>query len=546
MNWALARTCAKNKSRSTSCRPFMVVVVRVPPLRVVAQFRTSCSCASEELANKANSKSLYKALRSLELVNPKSSLSTQRHADHLRLLQSCMQDLLEKRDGKSSTSVNLAERKTHDSFDEILDSGAECWALALYKEKDVLSLFSRMHKKGLRVVGANAFSCALSVCGASKALGVGIQLHSLATKTGFVMNVYVGSSLVTLYGKCWRLDDAYRMFEGMPVRNVVSWTAIIASFAQHCQVEMCLWLYHEMRHLTIKPNDITLMSLLTACMGGGSLGKGRSAHCQTIKMGFHSYTHIGNALVSMYSKCGNIGEAFYIFENMQGRDLISWNSMIAGFAQHGLAEKAIDLLKEMVKQKIKPDAITFLGVLSSCRHEGLVEKGRTYFNSMIELGLTPDLDHYSCIVDLLGRAGLLEDAQEFVQKMPILPNAVIWGSLLSSSRLHGNVWIGIHAAESRLLLEPGCAATHVQLANLYASVGCWDQAARVRKLMKDRRLKTNPGYSWVEIGGETHRFMAEDRSNTKVNEILTVVDGLVYNMRGLGYSPKIQEEEVEL
>ncbi|KAF9610076.1 hypothetical protein IFM89_019916 [Coptis chinensis] len=318
------------------------------------------------------------------------------------------------------------------------------------------------------------------------------------------------------YGKCGHLNEAYRVFEEIPVKNVVSWTSIIAGFAQNWNVDMCLMLYYRMR-CSSKPNDFTFTSLLGVCTGSGSLGQGRSAHCQTIQMGFESYIHIGNALISMYSKCGNVDEAFCIFECMRKRDLVSWNSMIAGYAQYGLAEEAIELLNEMKELKINPDAITFLGVLSSCRHAGLVEYGRICFNSMVQYGVEPDLDHYSCIVDLLGRAGMVKEAKEFINKMPICPNAVIWGSLLSSCRLHGEVLIGIEAAENRLLLVPSCTATHVQLVKLYANAGRWEQVARVRKLMNDRGLKTYPGCSWIEIKNEVYKFRAEDRSNARVD-----------------------------
>ncbi|KAJ6756022.1 PENTATRICOPEPTIDE REPEAT-CONTAINING PROTEIN [Salix purpurea] len=256
-----------------------------------------------------------------------------------------------------------------------------------------------------------------------------------------------------------------------------------------------------MRNSTLKPNDFTFTSLLSACTGSGALGQGRSAHCQIIEMGFVSYLHIENALVSMYCKCGNVEDAFHIFENMVGKDIVSWNSMIVGYAQHGLAVQGIGLFERMKSQGVKPDAITFLGVLSSCRHAGFVEGGRNFFNSMVEYGVKPQ----------------------------------------HSWSLHGSVWIGIQAAENMLLLEPECAATHLQLANLYACVGFWDQAARVRKLMKDRRLKTNPGCSWIEIKNEVYRFRAEDCSNNRVSEIHIVLDWLADHMITLGRSPEMQE-----
>ena len=458
-----------------------------------------------------NKRRLDKALRVLDLITPKPSSVTSTRQTHLRLVQNILPT-----DDFAATNAKFG---ITDVFDEMLES---------YSRKSV--------------VDANVLSHAVSSCGSMRNLRGGIQYHCSAIRTGFVENVYVGSSLISLYSKCAELENAYRMFEEMPVRNVVSWTAIIAAFAQEWQVDVCLDLFHQMRNSTWKPNEFTFTSLLSACTGSGALGHGRSAHCQTIQMGFDSYVHIANALVSMYCKCGAVEDAVYIFEKIDGKDIVSWNSMIAGYAQHGLALQAIDLYEEMKKQSIEPDAITFLGVLSSCRHAGLVKEGWFYFNSMVELGVQPDLDHYSCVVDLLGRAGLLDEAKDFIEKMPIYPNAVIWGSLLSSSRLHGSVWIGIRAAENRLLLEPSCSATLVQLANLYASVGYWDRAAGVRKLMKDRGLKTKPGYSWVEIKDSVCQFRAEDRSNPRMAEIVFVLDILVDHMKTLGYEAEMHEE----
>ncbi|XP_071908157.1 pentatricopeptide repeat-containing protein At2g37320-like [Coffea arabica] len=404
----------------------------------------------------------------------------------------------------------------------------------------VLELFRR-HQQGLSV-GPSVLSNALSLCGSERAVSAGIQMHGLAVINGFLCNVYVGSSLITFYSKCGVLNSAYKVFDEMPTRNIVSWTAIINGFAQECRIDICWQLYRKMRDLTLKPNAFTFASFLCACTGSGCLGKGRSVHCQTILTGFDCYIHVANALISMYCKCGSVEDALAIFWETDNRDLVSWNSMIAGYALHGLALKAVGLFEEMTHQRVKPDAITFLGILTSCRHAGLVKQGRFFFNLMAEYGVNPGQDHYSCIVDLLGRAGMLEEARDFIKRMPISPNAVIWGSLLSSCRLHENVWAGIEAAENRLLLKPSCAVTHLQLANLYASVGYWDQAARVRKLMKDKCLKTDPGRSWVEIKNGVYHFRAEDISNSNYTHILAMMDSLVDHMRCFGHLPIIFEE----
>lgn len=498
-------------------------------------------------SNKSKAKGIEKALKILDLINPKTS--SKGSGNHLRLIQGCMQELSEAVPNQPfqpvRNPIHGKDNKQEDISDWVLDCSVSWQWIATSKgqknmlpRKDALLLFVEMHNGGMRA-DPSAISGVLSSCGVLEALDIGIQLHGFVIKAGFEPHVSVGTSLISLYAKCQRLDDAYLLFDKMPVRNTVSWTAIISGFAQHWQVEMCLELFHLMMQSMLRPNDITFASLLSACTGSSSLGQGRSTHCLVIHMGFDSYVHVANALISMYAKCGSIDEALYVFEKMPDKDIISWNSMIAGYAQHGLADQAIILFEDMKEKKIAPDAITFLSVLSSCRHAGLIEQGRLCFDSMVEHGVEPELDHYSCMVDLLGRAGLLEEAYEFIQKMPINPNAIIWGSLLSSCSLYGNVLVGIQAAESRLLSEPGCAAAHVQLVNLYASAGCWNHVAKVRKLMKEKGLKPSTGYSWIEIRNEVYRFRAEDRSNTNAIEIFAVVDILVAHMRSVGYVPKL-------
>ncbi|XP_027918595.1 pentatricopeptide repeat-containing protein At2g37320-like [Vigna unguiculata] len=463
---------------------------------------------------------LTNALRVLNLVSPKKrGADVKSRQSHLRLIENMLEN-------NATMTIPL---------------GYNSPSLRTTTEMNIQSSVLRMEQRfGVDVC---FLSQAVSSCGSKRDLWGGIQYHCLAITTGFIANVYVGSSLISLYGRCALLDDAYRVFEEMPVRNVVSWTAIIAGFAQAWRVDMCLELYHQMRGSDLRPNYFTYTSLLSAYMGSGALEYGRCAHCQIIHLGFHSYLHIDNALVAMYSKCGAIDEALYIFENMEGRDVITWNTMISGYAQHGLAQEAISLFEEMIKQGVNPDAVTYLGVLSSCRHGGLVKEGQVYFNSMIEHGVQPEVDHYSCIVDLLGRAGLLVEARDFVQNMPVFPNAVVWGSLLSSSRLHGSVQIGIHAAENRLLLEPGCSTTLQQLANLYARVGWWNEAARVRKLMKDKGLKPNPGCSWVEVKSKIHRFEAQNKTNSRRTEIALTLNSLIDHMSSLNFQFQMCDEE---
>ncbi|KAL9237477.1 hypothetical protein vseg_012020 [Gypsophila vaccaria] len=475
---------------------------------------------TRRLQQSSNVKSLNNALRVLDLVSPKAAPIKNQQVSQL------IQDVLQTR------SKQLSERITSSGFASPKPrsrSPCDLKSSYVFLEDNPIAGVFELHREGVRIDCA-MLSYALSDCGFRAHLHCGTQLQGLAIRVGYFTNVYVGSSLISMYSKCGDLRSAKMVFDELPVRNVVSWTALISGFAQEFQIDVCLKLYRQMRSSSLKPNDYTLTSLLSACIGCSSLGYGKSAHSQAVLLGLDSYIHVANALISMYSKCGNVGDALCVFEVMHAKDIVSWNSMIAGYALHGLAWKAIDLFEQMKKLRVKPDDISFLGILSSCRHVGLVREGYTYFNSMVEYGVAPNLGHYSCIVDLLGRAGLVEEGRKFILDMPMKPNAVIWGSLLSSCRLHDNVWIGIEAAENRLALEPSCAATHVQLAKLYARVGLWDQVAKVWKAMKNVDLRTEPGYSCIEIGNEVHSFRADDSANSKMNEVLLMLDSLMDQM----------------
>ncbi|XP_006294030.2 pentatricopeptide repeat-containing protein At2g37320 [Capsella rubella] len=462
-----------------------------------------------------------RALRVLDIISSKSGGASNRQ-NHFGFVQEFLQTDSRQFIG-SAISNDFDLSRTKNGVSSVLEE--------VLLEDFTSFVNGGMHQRDGWSFDAYGLSSAVRSCGSSGDFRTGSGFHCLAFKGGHISDVYVGNSLVVLYRDSGDLDSAHKVFEEMPEKDVVSWAAMISGFAQKWRVDFCLKLYSKMRNSNSDPNDYTFTALLSACTGSGALGQGRSVHCQTLQTGFKTYLHISNALISMYCKSGDLKDALRIFDQFTNKDVVSWNSMIAGYAQHGLATQAFELFEIMMpKSGTKPDAITYLGVLSSCRHAGLVKEGRKFFNLMEEQGLKPELNHYSCLVDLLGRFGLLQEALKLIEGMPMEPNSVIWGSLLFSCRVHGDVWTGIRAAEERLMLEPECAATHVQLANLYASVQYWKEAATVRKLMKDKGLRTNPGRSWIEINNNVFMFKAEDGSNCRMPEIVHVLHCLVDHM----------------
>ena len=459
--------------------------------------RESAKCGSKQVFSTLSSR-LERALEVLDLVSS-AKRTVDKQGSHARLIQSCLENL-------TNTKPSTEEyRKPVHSFD------------------------------------ATSLSVFLSECGQEESVNFGLRLHAISVKSGNDRNCPVASSLISFYIRNEFLHKAHQLFDEISRRTTASWTAIIAGYAQKSRIKTAFILFNKMRRENSNPNDYTLSSLLSACGGFGCLQNGKLLHCHIIQRGFISYSLVSNALISMYAKCGCIEDGSSIFNQMVAKDTISWNSMISGHAQHGFAEKAMEMFDQMELANVLPDSITFLSVLSSCRHAGLVERALDCFNSMVKLGINPEVGHYSCIIDLLGRSGLFEEALDFIQQMSISikPNAVIWGSLLSSSRVHGNTHVGITAAFERLLCEPTCAATHVQLANLHAAAGEWQRAAKIRKDMKERGVKTVPGYSWTEINGKVHVFRADDMANTHLTETILFLGSLFNHMRRSNQNPDV-------
>ncbi|KAH9317133.1 hypothetical protein KI387_018902, partial [Taxus chinensis] len=398
-----------------------------------------------------------------------------------------------------------------------------------------LKLFSQMHMAGMKV-DQFTFPTILNACSDLPALDHGKQIHASIMKTGFESNIYVGNALVNMYAKCQSLDDAYKVFDSMLERDVVSWTAMIGAYVQNGNSEEVLKLFCQMREAGITPDEFNFSSVLSACASLSALEQGKQVHALATrsKSGYHLSVH--NSLVTMYAKCGGIEEAYLMFKEMPSRDLVSWTSIIVGYAQNGRGKDALELYKKMLLEGLKPDHVSFVGVLFACSHAGLVKEGRYFFNSMShDYGITPQTQHYACMIDLLGRAGNMDEAEDLVVKMPVKPDAVVWKSILAACRIHKNTKLGTLAAESLFELEPQNSAPYVLLSNLYAAAGRWDDVAKVRKMMRDRGVIKEPGCSWIEVKNRVHSFVVEDRRHPQTVEIYKMLDTLAKQISDAGY-----------
>jgi len=376
--------------------------------------------------------------------------------------------------------------------------------------EEALKLFSQMQKTGLKPDNVTIVSI-LSACTEQRVIKQGKQVHAHILKTGLEVDVSVGTTLLTMYADCRSTDDAQKVFSKMLLRDFVSWSAMIAGYAQQGFGEEALKLFCQMQQAGVKPNQFIFASVLMACTSLASLQQGKSVHGHIVKFGLLFDVFIGSALIDMYAKCGSIEYAKLVFDKMSQVDTVLWNSMIAGYCHHGHGSEALELFKQMQHEGIHPDHITFVSVLSAFSHVGLVDDGCYCFDSMSrEHGITPRMEHYACMVDLLGRAGLLKEAVNFIKVMPFKPGTVVLRALLGACRIYGNTELGKHVAECLLENNPEDTATYVLLSNIYAAAGSWDEAVKVRRKMKDKGLTKDPGSSWIEVKNRVQVFVAGD------------------------------------
>ncbi|KAK2438510.1 pentatricopeptide repeat-containing protein [Trifolium repens] len=285
----------------------------------------------------------------------------------------------------------------------------------------------------------------------------------------------------------------------------------------------------------MQPDDLTFVSLCTACASLALLDEGRQTNALVIKHGFHSDLSVSNALVTMYSKCGEIVNSELAFGQISHPDIVSWNTIIAAFAQHGLYDRARYYFDHMVEVGVTPDGITFLNLLSACCRAGKVDETMNIFKLMVhEYGIPPRSEHYSCIVDVMSRAGQLQRACKVIQEMPFKADSSIWGALLVGCNIHSNVKLGELAARSILNLDPYNSGAYVMMSNIYAAAGKWKDVNRVRCLMKEQGVKKQTAYSWMQIGNNLHCFVGGDPSHPNIDDIHDALRRITLHMKVKG------------
>ncbi|KAL2511579.1 Pentatricopeptide repeat-containing protein [Abeliophyllum distichum] len=326
------------------------------------------------------------------------------------------------------------------------------------------------------------------------------------------------------------MTTARNFFEEMPRKDETSWNTLISGYLG----EEALILYIQMLRNGFKPNQVTLTTLICVCGVHAIQVFGRGMHDFVIKSGYEIDRMITSSLISMYSKCGFINEAYSVFENMKNRDTVTWNAVIVAQAYHTSAREAFNLFSTMIQAGSKPDHVTFLVLLTACAHSGLVTEGWEYFSLMEQWNLIPKPEHYATMVDLLGRSGLLAEAFELAKKLPVDLPAYAWETLLSACRVHGNFELSNFIARKLLSSQPSNVGMHVLQSNIYSVHGMWKDAARVRALLNEQQLKKELGCSWIEINGRLSCFSYNDKSHTQSENIYKELEGLSVLVEEIG------------
>ncbi|KAI3462793.1 hypothetical protein Pfo_019456 [Paulownia fortunei] len=404
--------------------------------------------------------------------------------------------------------------------------------------KEAFLLFGGMREGGVEPDG-HTFVNLLSVCSRIYDVELGMYVHWYIEINGVLVDVYVQNALLDMYAKCRHLQIAEAVFVHMADKNVVSWTSMVSAYAKHGFVELAerifnqmpvknvvswnsmiscylqngyykesLDLFYRMCGSCMIPDETTIVSVLSACSQLGDLVTG---------MKLHDYLRDNK---TCNAKCASAEVALDVFLNMPEKNIVSWNTIINALALHGSGYRAIELFQEMEAGGIRPDALTFSGLLSACCHCSLVEIGRYFFSKMGHMYKIPyDIEHYAYMIDMLGRGGLLKEALELVGKMAMKPDIIIWGTLLGACRIHRNVPIAKLVLKQLLELEPYAGGTQQ-----------WDEMKKIRKLMKDHGVRKSDAVSSIEASGCISNFMVDDKKHEASNHIYTMLNQLKYHL----------------
>lgn len=297
--------------------------------------------------------------------------------------------------------------------------------------EEAVSLYHEMVYQDQTQISNFVFPSVLKACSGFGDLGVGGKVHGRVIKCGFESDAVVETSLLCMYGEMSCLDDACKVFDTMPIRDVVAWSSIVLNFVQNGQASEGLDMFSQMISEAVEPDSVTMLSVTEACSELGSLRLGRSVHGYVVRREIESNASLNNSLIVMYGKLGDLYSAERLFENVPCRMTAPWTPMISCYNQSGCFQEALNVFAKMQEFKMEPNQVTMVGVLCACARLGRVKEGKSVHGFVIRRAIDPELDFLGpALMELYADTGNLRDCHrvfETIEEKTILS----WNTLIS-------------------------------------------------------------------------------------------------------------------
>ncbi|URD74656.1 PPR repeat [Musa troglodytarum] len=378
-------------------------------------------------------------------------------------------------------------------------------------------------------------SSVLNICTDLENLAKGEQLLAHCFKMGFLSNSIVSSAVIDMYSMFGRLDDAVRIFQGMPRWDSVLCDSMYSGYVRSSTGDEAIKLFVVALRKSVMPTEFTFATILNSRTCFCSTVLGMQIHCWVCKTGFEADMIVANSLVDMYAKLGFVESAMKIFSNMVAKDLVSWNTMIMGLAKNGQGVEALRIFRELQGNGVKPDRITLAGVLLACSYGHMVHEGKRIFSLMEKkYGVMRNLEHYACMVDMMGRAGMLKETLNIIETSPHSHSLSLWNLLLNACRINGDLEFATIIAEKLLDFKAPSSLPYLLLAQMYGVSGRWESMARVLKAMEERGVRKVQEYSWICVRKHIYVFKTDQLFHWEGKAVYSMLQLLDWVMNGEG------------